>query len=31
LNVGTYYFSATAYDTSGNESALSGEVSKVIS
>ncbi len=31
LNVGTYYFSATAYDASGDESSLSNEVSKVIS
>ena len=27
---GTYYFVATAYDTSGNESAYSNEVSKAI-
>lgn len=27
---GTYYFVATAYDTSGNESAYSNEVSKTI-
>ena len=27
---GTYYFVATAYDTSGNESVYSNEVSKII-
>ena len=27
---GTYYFAATAYDTSGNESSYSNEVSKII-
>ena len=27
---GTYYFVATAYDTSGNESTYSNEVSKII-
>ncbi len=30
LSTGTYYFAATAYDTSGNESVISEEVSKVI-
>lgn len=29
-NDATYYFSISAYDTSGNESAFSGEVSKLI-
>ena len=31
LSNGTYYFSVTAYDTSGNESGFSNEVSKTIS
>ena len=31
LSNGTYYFSVTAYDTSGNESGFSNEVSKAIS
>jgi hypothetical protein len=31
LNSGTYYFVATAYDTSGNESGYSNQVSKTIS
>ncbi len=30
LSPGTYYFAVTAYDTSGNESDYSNEVSKVI-
>ncbi len=30
LTAGTYFFAATAYDTLGNESTLSEEVSKVI-
>jgi hypothetical protein len=30
LNDGTYYFAVTAYDTSGNESEYSNEVSKTI-
>lgn len=30
LDLGTYYFSVTAYDTSGNESGFSNEVSKTI-
>jgi hypothetical protein len=30
LDAGTYYFAATAYDSLGNESSLSEEVSKVI-
>jgi len=30
LNTGTYYFAVTAYDTSGNESGLSNEVSKSV-
>jgi hypothetical protein len=30
LSPGTYYFAATAYDTSGNESDYSNEVSKII-
>ena len=29
-NGATYYFSVSAYDTSGNESAFSGEVSKLV-
>ncbi len=31
LDTGTYYFAIAAYDTSGNESVLSDEVSKVVS
>lgn len=31
LSTGTYYFAATAYDASGNESELSEELSKVVS
>ena len=30
LGVGTYYFAVTAYDTSGNESGVSNEVSKSV-
>lgn len=30
LSSGTYYFAVTAYDTAGNESAYSNEVSKTI-
>lgn len=30
LSPGTYYFAVTAYDSDGGESALSGEVSKII-
>ncbi len=30
LNPGTYYFTVTAYDTSGNESDYSNEVSRII-
>ncbi|MBN4053140.1 fibronectin type III domain-containing protein [bacterium AH-315-L15] len=31
LGLGTYYFTVTAYDTSGNESTFSGELSKTFS
>jgi hypothetical protein len=30
LNPGTYFFAVTALDSSGNESAFSGEVSKIV-
>jgi hypothetical protein len=30
LNPGTYFFAVTALDSSGNESAFSGEVSKTV-